>query len=274
MVLHEIFLVCLVALDQYYASLTSGDPWKIVEHQGHESDQEQDLRPTNSARRVRELFEQVTGRPDHVSCEFFLTWDMVDRYSTLPDIRQRLDFLSTIQLPILDLYRSRLSAFLDGFESVSASFVRAVPGAISRDPSRSGGDNSIRRETTGVSGAQKLSKALISTKYIIKAMQSWGDEMVRKIILPVFAFLNVRQFFLEFWQEIIANSNLRVRADEDHLMPTPPPLARGTERDGGSIFDKLIDDYGALAERAEDMVLQHVCGEIGTELKAHFFRCV
>jgi hypothetical protein len=57
-------------------------------------------------------------------------------------------------------------------------------------------------------------------------------------------------------------------------MPTPPPPTRDTESDGGSIFDKLIEDYGALAERAEDMVLQHVCGEIEMELRAHFFRCV
>jgi hypothetical protein len=108
----------------------------------------------------------------------------VDRYSALPNIGQRLDFLSTIQLPILDLYRSRISSFLDGFESVSSSFVRAVPGAISRDPSRSGGNNSAKRETTGVGGAQKLCKALISTKYIAKAMQGWGDEVVSETLGP------------------------------------------------------------------------------------------
>ena len=89
-----------------------------------------------------------------------------------------MDFLSIIQLPILDLYQLRISSFLDGFESVSASFVRAVPGAMSRDPSRSGGGDSVKRETTGVGGAQKLCKALISTKYISKAMQGWGDEVV------------------------------------------------------------------------------------------------
>ena len=83
-----------------------------------------------------------------------------------------------IQLPILDLYRLRVSSFLDGFESVSASFVRVVPGAMSRDPSRSGGENTVKREITGVGGAQKLCKALISTKYIAKAMQGWDDEVV------------------------------------------------------------------------------------------------
>jgi len=73
--------------------------------------------------------------------------------------------------------------------------------------------------------------------------------------------------------EIINDSSLRVRADGDKFMPTPPPV-HGTGADGGSIFDKLIEDYGALAERADDMVLQHVCGEIEMELRAHFFRYV
>lgn len=53
-----------------------------------------------------------------------------------------------------------------------------------------------------------------------------------------------------------------------------PPLPRSSESDAGSIFDKLIEDYGVLAERAEDMVFQHVCGEVEMELKAHFFRYV
>ena len=54
----------LVALEQYHASLTSGDPWGMVDDQAEESGQEQYLRPTNSARRVKDLFEQVTGQPN------------------------------------------------------------------------------------------------------------------------------------------------------------------------------------------------------------------
>ena len=54
--------VTSVALDQYHASLTSGDPWRMVDDQGDEFTQEQDLRPTNSARRVKALIEQVTGQ--------------------------------------------------------------------------------------------------------------------------------------------------------------------------------------------------------------------
>lgn len=72
---------------------------------------------------------------------------------------------------------------------MSASFVRAVPGAMTRDPSRSGGENNVKRETTGVGGAQKLCKALVSTNYIAKAMQGWGDEMVRRAKHSVFSFV-------------------------------------------------------------------------------------
>jgi len=74
--------------------------------------------------------------------------------------------------------------------------------------------------------------------------------------------------------EIVSDSaGLRARADENELMPPLPP-ARGAESGGGSIFDKLIEDYGGLAGRAEDMVIQHVCGEIEMELRVHFFRYV
>lgn len=59
-----------VALDQYHASLTSGDPWRMVDDQGDESTQEQDLRPTNSARRVKALIEQVTGQKISSSTRF------------------------------------------------------------------------------------------------------------------------------------------------------------------------------------------------------------
>lgn len=54
-------IVFPVALDQYHAALSSGDPWRMADDQGNESTQEQDLRPTNSARRVEALIGQVTG---------------------------------------------------------------------------------------------------------------------------------------------------------------------------------------------------------------------
>ena len=57
-----------VTLDQYHTSLTSGDPWRVVDDQGDESGQEQDLRSTNSARRIKALFEQVTGQANLVTC--------------------------------------------------------------------------------------------------------------------------------------------------------------------------------------------------------------
>lgn len=74
--------------------------------------------------------------------------------------------------------------------------------------------------------------------------------------------------------EIISESSLRVRADEDRLMPAPPPVLGTEESNGSSVFDKLIEDYCALAERVEDMVFQHVCGEIEMDLRDHFFRYV
>ena len=160
------------------------------------------------------MIEQVTGQEIIVlHSDFILTTERsVDRYSTLPNVGQQLDFVSIVQLPVLDLYRLRISSFLDGFESVSASFVRAVPGAMSRDPSRSGGENSVKRETTGVGGAQKLCKALISTDYISKAMRGWGDEMVSGTLGPSLCLLIRSPNNSSFWN--CGPRSFRTRASE------------------------------------------------------------
>lgn len=88
-----------------------------------------------------------------------------------------MEFLVTIQLPLLEMYQSRVSSSLDAFETLSSAFVRAVPGALGRDPSRGGGD-STKRLTSGVEGVQRLCKALISAKYVLNAMDTWGEDLV------------------------------------------------------------------------------------------------
>lgn len=90
-----------------------------------------------------------------------------------------MEFLVTIQLPLLEMYQSRISSSLDAFETLSSAFVRAVPGALGRDPSRGGGENSTKRLTSGVEGVQRLCKALISAKYVLNAMEAWGEDLVR-----------------------------------------------------------------------------------------------
>lgn len=45
-------------------------------------------------------------------------------------------------------------------------------------------------------------------------------------------------------------------------------------RDEGTIFDELVKQYNALAERAETMLIKQICGEVESDLKAHLFKYV
>ncbi len=52
-------------------------------------------------------------------------------------------------------------------------------------------------------------------------------------------------------------------------MPDPSAV-----RDEGTIFDELVKQYNALAERAETMLVKQICGEVESDLKAHLFKYV
>ena len=59
----------------------------------------------------------------------------------------------------------------------------------------------------------------------------------------------------------------------DHT-PTHPALSQGPDSDKedltGTFFDALISRYEKLANRAEDMIVHQVCGEVERALKVYF----
>ena len=79
-----------------------------------------------------------------------------------------------MQLPLLESYHTRIASSLDAFETLSSTFMRAVPGALGTGDGRGDG----RKLTAGVEGVQRLCKALVSAKYIAGAMEMWGEDLV------------------------------------------------------------------------------------------------
>ncbi|KAI9068018.1 RINT-1 family protein [Trametes sanguinea] len=223
------------AMDQYLEIISAPDAWLIADEDADADEDvrivDRDFRPTNSARRVKALVEQVT-----------------DRYSPLPQYSQRTRFLIVVQLPLLESYHARISSSLDAFETLSSTLMRAVPGALGAGAGK-GGDS--HRLTAGVEGVQRLCKALVSAKYVAKAMETWGEDL----------------FFLELWEEINRRANLRSKAESVPSLPNP----RDTEDEPpeGTIFEELVRHYNALVDRAEDMIVQCVTGEVETALKPH-----
>jgi hypothetical protein len=78
-------------------------------------------------------------------------------------------------VPILETYYGRISSSLDAFETLSSSFVRAVPGALA---GQVGAGVDARKLTSGHEGLQRLLKAYASASAIKGAMQEWGDSIV------------------------------------------------------------------------------------------------
>jgi hypothetical protein len=149
-----------VAMSRFYEILSAKDAWSIPNDTAEPDDAvspNHDVRPTVSARQLKALVEQVT-----------------DRYSPLPNFTHRTRFLIDVQLPLLEGYYNRIASSLDAFESLSSSFVRAVPGALGAASSGNKGG----QLTAGVDGIMRLCKALVSAKYISAAMEVWGEDLV------------------------------------------------------------------------------------------------
>ncbi|KAF5356120.1 hypothetical protein D9756_004054 [Leucocoprinus leucothites] len=221
--------------DQYHEIIGSSDAWAISDD-AEGGTQATALKSTNSARRIKALFEQVT-----------------DRYSPLPNASQRVHFLISIQLPILDSYLGRITSSLDAFETLSSAFVRAVPGALSLGNKGEGSVNvNTQNLTSGIGGIQRLCKALLSAAHVEFALESWAEDL----------------FFLELWSDIHHTPALRSRVEANPLLPQPGP--EDLEVPNDTIFEVFINKYTALIIRAENMIVQQVCNEVETQLKAHF----
>lgn len=167
---------------QYNDIIGAADAWTISDETEDENST-WDIRPTNSARRIRSLFDQITGEYVSFSGGLRILNPFSDRFSPLPSPIHRARFLISIQLPLLELYRGRISSSLDAFETISHALLRAVPGALSLSlsgASRDTGSVNIESQhlANGVAGVQRLCKALISASVTRSALEAWSEETV------------------------------------------------------------------------------------------------
>jgi len=184
-----------------------------------------------------------------------------------------MQFLVSVQLPLLEYYRGRIVSSLDAFETLSFAFTQVMPGALGVSLGRkdeSGVNADASRLTSGVEGVQRLCKALVSAKFITVAMGVWGEELVRilRFIFTKPVKVDRTQFFLELWAEINRQKSLHTIAKKNPSLPNPKPL--GSNPPDTTIFDELIQQYDKLVSRSEDMIVQQVCKEIEGGLKSHF----
>ncbi|KAG7529987.1 hypothetical protein FFLO_05284 [Filobasidium floriforme] len=224
------------ASEQYEEITSSPEAWTLVDvSEGGDTESEsalerrRDFKPTIGARQVRALVEQVA-----------------DRYASLPTLRHKYPFLAQVQLPILDSYRKRIASSLDAFETLASTFARAVPGALAGHSRENGLGMDTAKMTSGVGGLQRLTKAWISAKWLMDAMERWGDEML----------------YLELVTEISNSPDYIARARHDGIAVD----------DGANPYDIAVEQYRTLVNRAESMIVKHVTAEVERDLRTHLTR--
>jgi hypothetical protein len=122
--------------------------------------------------------------------------------------------------------------------------------------------------TTGVEGVQRLVKAFVSAKWMAGVMAEWGEDVVGVIghVIGI-RLISAYQFFLELWHSICERSQLRKTAESNPSLPNP-----STAHADETIFEELIVQYKALADRAEEMIIRQIYGEVEAELKNHLHK--
>lgn len=65
---------------------------------------------------------------------------------------------------------------------------------------------------------------------------------------------------------------MRARAEANRSLPDPQTSEANAPQ--GTIFQELVMQYSTLVGRAEDMIVQQMCGEIEGGWKTHFVATV
>lgn len=90
-----------------------------------------------------------------------------------------MQFLVSIQLPLLDSYLGHITSLLDVFENRSSAFARAVPGALALGGKSEASVNvNARGMASGVESLRRLCEALLSAAHIESAIESWAEDLV------------------------------------------------------------------------------------------------
>lgn len=70
--------------------------------------------------------------------------------------------------------------------------------------------------------------------------------------------------------EINHRASLRMTAGSRSSLPEYNALVDHGATTEGTIFEELVTQFVKLSSRAEDMLVQQICGECESSLKSHF----
>ncbi|KAF9108785.1 hypothetical protein BGX29_007075 [Mortierella sp. GBA35] len=211
------------AVARYTQIMDDADAWKPA----YESLGDKDyIIPTKSAEKLMDLLEIVT-----------------ERYRPLTVLEHRT-FLLDIQLDILIAYHRHTRELVDQYESMTYSFARVIPGAVSAE----------ELDTMGVDGLRNLCQWLSSVEYISSTLKDWGEDV----------------FFLELYKEISERTQKVVNPlhSENEASDDEDGLDKQLD-ENGTIFDESIRGFGQLSKRIQELIIRNITKEVFSGMKPY-----
>ncbi|KAF9099077.1 hypothetical protein BGX23_004048 [Mortierella sp. AD031] len=211
------------AVARYTQIMDDADAWKPA----YESLGDKDyIIPTKSAEKLMDLLEIVT-----------------ERYRPLTVLEHRT-FLLDIQLDILIAYHRHTRELVDQYESMTYSFARVIPGAVSAE----------ELDTMGVDGLRSLCQWLSSVEYISSTLKDWGEDV----------------FFLELYKEISERTQkvFNPLHSENEASDDEDGLDKQLD-ENGTIFDESIRGFGQLSKRIQELIIRNITKEVFSGMKPY-----
>ncbi|KAG0278694.1 hypothetical protein BGZ95_003374 [Linnemannia exigua] len=211
------------AVARYEQIMEDTDAWQPAYDNLDEKDY---IIPTKSAENLMDLLEIVT-----------------ERYRPLTVLEHRT-FLLDIQLDLLIDYHHHIRGLVDQYESMTYSFVRVMPGAVSAD----------ELATMGVEGLRNLCQWLSSVEYVSSTLKDWGEDI----------------FFLELYKEISERTQKVVNPMHSENEDSDDEAEPNKKLDeNGTIFDESVKGFTQLSKRIQDLIIRNITKEVFSSMKPY-----
>jgi hypothetical protein len=90
-------------------------------------------------------------------------------------------------------------------------------------------------------------------------------------IFPLFSFvtltITISKFFLDLWTQMNSDPTLQGQVEKCPLLPQL--VVEAEDVPTSTVFEEMISRYTKVVVRAEDMIVQQICGEVESNFRAH-----
>ncbi|KAK0764920.1 hypothetical protein N5P37_002392 [Trichoderma harzianum] len=193
------------------------------------------MKPTYAAVQITDLLRVVTTK-----------------YERLRKVKQKLRFLTDIQLDILDGYHDRLRSSLEAYQSLTSTLGRTIHGVTKEQLAALDGTGAL----------ETLCKVIGSADHIANTLTEWGDE----------------EFFVILWDQLHKRESRQIRPQgstiasmvghsDDIKERTVAAVDGGDEN--GAIFDETIAAYTNRRKAGEELLVGALIESHSKALRAY-----